>query len=317
MNIDDYNVLSDIRKELLNELNELDIQLQYNKRCVKEADLYAKSFINSEPEDFKVFSPRNSENIYKEEIKRTYSEKADYENLCHELEEKRNILENKISRLENVLKNENDNLSVLRIQEEDRQRIARDLHDTSLQNLTHLVHKIELSSLYIDKDPVQTKLELSLVNKCLKETIEEIRNIIFDLRPMTFDDLGLKAAFERLIDNINDNQKYKVILDIENVSCENNEVLVSIYRIVQESLNNIVKHADCSTIHFSCKNINNLCILDIMDDGKGFDTNDKNEGKHFGLSLMIERVRLLKGQIKINSIPGKGTKIHIEIPLKI
>ena len=248
MNIDDYNVLSDIRKELLNELNELDIQLQYNKRCVKDADLYAKSFINSEPEDFKVFSPRNSENIYKEEIKRTYSEKADYENLCHELEEKRNILENKISRLENVLKNENDNLSVLRIQEEDRQRIARDLHDTSLQN---------------------------------------------------------------------DNQKYKVILDIENVSCENNEVLVSIYRIVQESLNNIVKHADCSTIHFSCKNINNLCILDIMDDGKGFDTNDKNEGKHFGLSLMIERVRLLKGQIKINSIPGKGTKIHIEIPLKI
>lgn len=318
MNIDDYNALNDMLRDFRSELNELSIQLQYNRRCIKEADVYAKSFIDSESEDFKVFSPRNAENIYKAEIEKTCSEKAEYEKICCELENKRSILIERINRIENILKNEKYNLTVLNMQEEDRQRIARDLHDTSLQNLAHLVHKIELSSLYIDKDPIQAKLELSLVSKCLKETIDEIRNTIFDLRPMTFDDLGLKAAFERLIDTINENQKYKVIQNIENVSCENNLVLVSIYRIAQESLNNIVKHADGSTIYFSCKCVDGMCLLDIKDDGKGFDANGNVSGeKHFGLSLMRERVELLNGKLQINSQLGKGTEIHIEIPLEI
>ena len=91
---------------------------------------------------------------------------------------------------------------ILTIQEDERKRIARDLHDTSLQNLAHLIHKIELSSMYIDVDPNQAKLELASVNKKLREIIDEIRSILFDLRPMTFDDLGLKAALERLLMNL-------------------------------------------------------------------------------------------------------------------
>ena len=79
--------------------------------------------------------------------------------------------------MKDILEEEKDlsNLMALSIQEEDRQRIARELHDTSLQNLAHLIHKIELSSLYIDQDPVRAKLELSAVNKNLREIIEEIR----------------------------------------------------------------------------------------------------------------------------------------------
>ena len=105
---------------------------------------------------------------------------------------------------------ENNNLTIFKVQEEERQRIARDLHDTSLQNLTHLIHKIELSSLYIDKDPIQAKLELSIVEKSLRKTIEEIRNIIYDLRPMSFDDLGLKNALLQLLSCINEDQKYQI-----------------------------------------------------------------------------------------------------------
>lgn len=112
---------------------------------------------------------------------------------------------------------ENNNLTIFKVQEEERQRIARDLHDTSLQNLTHLIHKIELSSLYIDKDPIQAKLELSIVEKSLRKTIEEIRNIIYDLRPMTFDDLGLKNALLQLLSCINEDQKYQITYEIDNV----------------------------------------------------------------------------------------------------
>lgn len=90
----------------------------------------------------------------------------------------------------------NKRLQILDIQEKERHRIARDLHDTTLQNLSHLVHNIELSSLYIDKDPIRARLELEVVNKKLKSVIQEMRNIIFDLRPMTFDDFGIKESLK-------------------------------------------------------------------------------------------------------------------------
>ena len=108
-----------------------------------------------------------------------------------------------------------------------------------------------------------------------------------------------------------------MILDIDDVSCENNLVLASIYRIVQECLNNIVKHAEAEKIYFSCKNKNDNCVIQIKDNGKGFDLNGSIEGKHFGLSLMKERVYLLNGKISISSEPKKGTEINVEIPLNL
>lgn len=212
---------------------------------------------------------------------------------------------------------ENNNLIILKVQEEERQRIARDLHDTSLQNLTHLIHKIELSSLYIDKDPIQAKLELSIVEKSLRKTIEEIRNIIYDLRPMTFDDLGFRNSLLQLLANVNENNEYTISYEIDDVSCETNEMIqMSVYRVVREALNNIVKHADASEISFFCKEKNQVCLLDIRDNGKGFKKEECHEKKHFGLSLMKESCDILNGTFEIESEPGCGTKIHIEIPLK-
>ena len=104
----------------------------------------------------------------------------------------------------------NQRLQILDIQEKERQRIARDLHDSSLQNLSHLLHNVELSSLYVDEDPVKAKLELAVVNSRLKSIIQEIRDTIFDLRPMTFDDLGLKEAFERLVYKLRESSKFNI-----------------------------------------------------------------------------------------------------------
>ena len=317
MNLDDYNVLTGIVNELRLELSELENEIQYNLRCIKEADIYVNTIRNSDSEEYKIFSPRNSESVHKNEIEKTYQEKNEYIEKNEYYNSKKEILYKRIEQLENILNSRERDLAVLNIQEEDRQRIARDLHDTSLQNLAHLVHRIELSSLYIDKDTVKAKLELSVVSKILKETIDEIRNTIFDLRPMTFDDFGLKTALERLLLEINENKRYSIDSDIDDVSCENNLVLVSIYRIVQESLNNIVKHAEAKNIKFICKSDNDNCIIDIADDGKGFCVSTDKEEKHFGLSLMKERTWLLNGKISISSAEGEGTKIHIEIPLNL
>ena len=318
MSSDDYSTIENIVREMRQELKELDNQIKYNLQCIKEADVYANLFTVSEPEEYKLFSPRNSENVHKDEIEKARREKKSCEKQNEELNARRTYLFRQIQDLENILTHKDDvsdGYTALTIQEEDRQRIARDLHDTSLQNLAHLIHKIELSSLYMDEDVIKAKLELSIVSNVLKKTIDEIRNTIFDLRPMTFDDFGFKTALERLLGNINENQRYIIETDIDEVSCEKNIVLVSVYRVVQECLNNIVKHADADKITFSCKNKGNKCIVVIEDDGKGFETGQSPEGKHFGLSLMRERIRLVNGKIEISSESEKGTRIQIEVPI--
>jgi len=311
-----YDLLIEILNQLKQDKNTIEEKLRQNLCSIKEAEVYAQTFLGSEPEeDIKVFSPRNKDPEYKNEIDNICNKKSHYEKENQFLIQKKNEMSSRIERIENILKNENDSLTVLSMQEEDRKRIARDLHDTSLQNLTHLIHQIELSGLYIDEDPIRAKLELSVVNKRLKEIIDEIRNTIFDLRPMTFDDLGLKAALERLIESFNEDKKYEIELDIDNVSCETNLILVTIYRIVQECLNNIVKHADATKICLSCKCKENICYISISDNGKGF-IKEMDYGKnHFGIFCMKERIRLLRGKIHFDSVPEKGTSILISIPL--
>lgn len=220
--------------------------------------------------------------------------------------------------LTNNVNNINRGLQILDIQERERQRIARDLHDTSLQNLTHLIHKIELSSMFIDDDPLKAKLELETVSKSLKSVIKEIRNTIFDLRPMTFDDLGLRESFERLADYLRESSQFDVYYNLEEINCNNSLVLMTIFRIIEECTNNAIKHSGGSVVFFELKKIaDNACIIIVADDGKSFDTEKvlSEKDRHFGLCILKERVELLCGTMEIDSKPDKGTVIKIVIPL--
>ena len=316
MNIDNYSVLNDILADMHRELSELNKKQEYHLQCIKQDDIFIKSLVDSEPDDFKLFSPRNAEDIHKNEIQRTIWDKESHQREYDALSNQINEFNERIEKLERILEHKDDNIALLNLLEKDRQRIARELHDTSLQNLAHLVHKIELSSLYIDQDILKAKLELSVVNKILKDTIGEIRNTIFDLRPMTFDDLGLKAAIERLLSCMNESKKYIIEQKIEDVSCETSDlILLSIYRVIQECLNNIDKHASAQNIWIKCRKKENRYFIDIRDNGKGFDVVDIPPDKHFGLSMMKERVELLKGKMTLSSEVNKGTKLHVEIPL--
>ena len=314
---DSYGFLNEMLSELKKELSDLNALIQCNLLYIKEAEVSIKSLEESESDDYKMFSPRSMSEHHKEEIAKAKSRKLLYEEKNSELYDSKEIIEKKIKSLEKILKQEKKSLAVLHVQEEDRRRIARELHDTSLQNLAYLIHKIELCNLYIDEDPAKDKLELSVVSSKMKEVIEEIRNIIFDLRPMNFDDLGLKAAIERFIESVNEDKRFELVTEIEDVSCENKFVILNIYRLVQESFINIVKHADADRIYFRCTTTDNkICVIDIVDNGKGFYNEDDLKGdKHFGISLMKERVEMLNGKFDISSVKEKGTGIHIEIPI--
>lgn len=210
--------------------------------------------------------------------------------------------------------------SVLDVQEKERQRIARDLHDSSLQDLTHLVHQVELSSLYIDQDPLKAKLELASIETGLRKVIDDIRNRIYDLRPMTFDDLGLSETLLNFFSLLNQDGHFEILSDIDDIKDqlteEEKEIsLIMIYRIIQECVQNAVEHSKGNRIEVSLKKKDTVIFIKIQDNGTGFNLEEaEKKDRHFGLSVVKERVFLLGGKMKIDT--EEGTTVSIEIPQK-
>ena len=172
--------------------------------------------------------------------------------------------------------------------------------------------------MYMDKDVLQAKMELASVNKSLKAIIDEIRNTVFDLRPMHFDDLGLKEAFERLFSRLKDtNTSFDFATKIEPIDCKNDLILMTIFRVVQEACSNAIRHSGGNKIVVTIEQKKNNCNILIKDNGSGFslDSVSEKEDKHFGIPVMEERVHLLGGKIFFQSKPGLGTEVLMEIPL--
>ena len=215
--------------------------------------------------------------------------------------------------LNNDIKETEKRIHIIEVQENERKRIARDLHDTVLQNLTHILHQVELSQMYIDKDPVQTKLELFSAQKNIKIAIEELRNLVFDLRPMSFDDLGFKETFDNFYDLIKRYSNFEVEFDVDDITDKSEYYLLTVYRIAREALTNALRHSGGDKVLFHCKNDGKNIHMLIVDNGKGMDNQEINEKKNFGLSVIRDRVDLLGGTIDI--ISNNGTKIMIDIPL--
>lgn len=212
------------------------------------------------------------------------------------------------------MNNEKNNFSILDIRERERQRIAKDLHDITLQNLSHLIHKIELGSIYIDKDPVKAKLELVTVEQELRQIINDMRTVIYNMYPVSIEDLGLKITIEKTLSMMEKKHNFKVVSDIDDVSCENKIVQISILRFIQECCYNAVKHSKGNELYISLKEQEKRFFLKIEDNGIGFNEDEVDKcNYHFGLSMMKETVFLLNGEISVNSSKN-GTTIKIEIP---
>lgn len=188
-------------------------------------------------------------------------------------------------------------------QELDRKRIADELHDTSLQNLTHIIHQIELASLYIDTDTTRAKLELNHVNKQLRSISMDIRNTIFNLRPMSFDDLGFEDTIRQFVSFSEKKSDVKVSLDkIENISDYfNKNQLIEIYRIIQECINNSLKHSKGTIVTLSIYKNKDYVMIDICDDGVGISSYDINKLNHYGFHILKERVLRLGGKLQIEN----------------
>lgn len=319
-------ILKEMYEEFLNEKSELLATIHNNEDKIAEADRYLESLFEKEDKDFKVFSPRNIESIYKERIEEERAQKEKFEKENQILYKKVGFYLDNLEKLEAMMKAEEEkevqsisNSMMIEIQEKERKRIANDLHDTTVQNLIHLIHKIELCSKYMDKDIVSAKMELVSVNQVIKSTIDDIRNTIFNLRPMVMDDLGFYSALERLQSELaaKTEGKMDINFSIKKIEENNQVVIMSLYRIIQECCNNAMKHSEGNRLDVKLWKENNKIILVVKDNGKGFNPEIVKDKKNFGLLITKERVQLLSGKITIDSKKKEGTSIRVEIPQSV
>lgn len=212
-------------------------------------------------------------------------------------------------------------ISLLETQEKERQRISRELHDSTVQNLTSLVHKTELCSKLIEMDPIRCKLELMMISRTLKDIINDTRQMIYNLRPMSFDDIGLEITIERALDKLKNDNNCNILFEVEGESYQMKPVIgITLLRIIQEACNNAIKYAESTIITVKLIYEDDHVTVIVADDGKGFDVekldvSTRGDNSGFGLSMMKERVYLLSGDIKITSKVNDGTTIEVNVPI--
>ena len=208
-------------------------------------------------------------------------------------------------------------LRVIRAQEEERRRVAREIHDGPAQTLANIVLRLEIAEKLLELDPCRVKAELKDLKSLVRSNLQDIRRIIFDLRPMALNALGIVPAIAKYLDNFRENYGINCELRIE--GCEKRllpAIEVALFRLIQEGMTNVAKHAHSAKVDVSLVYQEDWTIARIRDYGKGFEVNSAliAPGEHFGLIGMRERVEMFSGRFSVQSTLGKGTTIELSIP---
>ncbi|WP_416147321.1 sensor histidine kinase [Salipaludibacillus sp. HK11] len=207
-------------------------------------------------------------------------------------------------------------LKIIHAQEEERKKLSREIHDGPAQAMANVMLRAELVEKVLDTQGIEkAHIEIRDLRRIVKDSLAEVRRIIYDLRPMSLDDLGLVPTLAKYIKTAEDHTGIKITFT--NVGKERRfpaNMEVAIFRFVQEAIQNAYKHADPETIKVKLELGAERVTALIKDDGKGFDVLSKKEGS-FGLVGMKERINMLEGQLSIDSKPGKGTLIMVQIPI--
>lgn len=221
--------------------------------------------------------------------------------------------------LEEVNQKEEFGLHLIQAQEEERLKISREIHDGPAQTLASILMRSDfLVKTYRQRSQEDAMNELDEMKEQVRSALGEVRRIIYDLRPMALEDLGIVPALNKYLKSL---ELYNHIgIKFEHKGHSeirlNSKVEIAIFRLVQEAVQNACKHADPSTIFVKLDfNSNKINIL-VKDDGVGFSVNDYSDNT-FGLTGMKERVELLKGEISIESILNIGTTIRIALDVEI
>jgi two-component system sensor histidine kinase DegS len=202
-------------------------------------------------------------------------------------------------------------LAVIQAQEEERRRIARGIHDGPAQILTRVVMQAEYCQKLGEVKPEALPVELNVLKEQARDCLAELRKIIFDLRPVDLSQ-GLVRAVEKYLADFRERTGLAVHFETRGgrVACRP-QVEVTLFRILQEALNNVYKHAEARSVRVVVEAQGKSLAVSVEDDGRGFDLSPAPERRTYGLTSMEEWARLVNAHLKVDSRPGAGTRVKV------
>jgi signal transduction histidine kinase len=204
---------------------------------------------------------------------------------------------------------------IVSAQEAERQRIARELHDVTGQSLTAIGLGLRGISHTLRQDTDKAAENVRQLEGFVARTLDELQHLIADLRPSHLDDLGLPAALRWYAGEVQNRVPLSITVDINGEPCPIDPAAnTALFRVAQEALTNVVKHAQATKATVRLSYLPNVVILQVEDDGCGFDVRAQTQRPAWGLLGMEERATLLGGHVTIQSQPGRGAQIEMMIP---
>ena len=208
---------------------------------------------------------------------------------------------------------------IIEAQERERQVLSRQMHDGPAQSLTNLILQAEICERLFDIDPERARAELANLKNAVAATFQKVKGFILNLRPMMLDDLGLIPTLRRYVDSFANNSGVLtrlLVIGKERRLVSHKEV--TIFRLVQELLNNAYEYGHASNIQINLDVGDELVRVSVEDDGSGFELTEalaSPDADRLGLATMRERVEMLGGQMHFDSGLGRGTKVSFELPV--
>jgi signal transduction histidine kinase len=204
------------------------------------------------------------------------------------------------------------------VREEERTRIAREIHDELGQSLTALKMDVSWLNRHLPEVDAGFNSKLSSMEEVIDRTIQTVQKLSGELRPGMLDDLGLAAAIEWQAEEFENRTgiQCEVALSHEEIIL-NRDQSTTMFRIFQETLTNVIRHAQATKVEARLEEQSGSIVLEVMDNGKGITEAEISDPKAFGLIGMRERVKFIDGEVKISGSPGEGTRITVTMPLKV
>lgn len=209
-------------------------------------------------------------------------------------------------------------LKIIEALEEERKRLSREIHDGPAQTLAQVLLGLDVVERVGQREGDEAaRRELVKYRVMVQDALAEVRRIIYDLRPMSLDDLGLVPTLQKYFQRVDDDHPAIAInfRSMGNVRRLQSRIEAALFRLVQEAVQNACIHAHPAIVRIRIDYQKDKVVILVKDDGEGFDPSVKKEGS-YGLVGMHERADLLNGELTILSTPGKGTSIMVEIPLQ-
>lgn len=209
-------------------------------------------------------------------------------------------------------------VQIIEAQELERQHLARQMHDGPAQSLTNLILQAEIVERMFDTNPTKARGELGNLKNAANSTFQRIREFIFDLRPMMLDDLGLIPTLKRYAQTFETKTHLPTHLATLGETALSSYIEVTLFRSVQELLNNAARHAHASRVQVTLDLQDNPVVVTVEDDGSGFDVAtaiaSARQRNSSGLVNLEKRIEMLGGKIQFQSGTGRGTKVRVELP---